>query len=350
MEKLTFRQQAILQFIRENSGVNNQQIRKHLEKSTDSVGRVTIVRDIDILLRANLITKQGEGRSVVYIEKTQSSTLTYIDVDKYFEKGPDERILKSDSFNYQIFSDLKDLFSQTEIKELSKLNNEYQKRIKKLSTQQIKKEFERLTIELSWKSSQIEGNTYSLIDTEILIKEKQEAQGHKKEEAVMILNHKSALDYIWQKDKYFQKLDLRKIEDIHKLIVQDLSVATGLRKRIVGIVGTKYKPLDNYQQIKEAVENTTKLINSFSNPFSKALTALLMISYIQPFEDGNKRTARLLADAMLIAHDICPLSYRSINEADYKKAVILFYEQNNARFFKELFIEQLKFAINNYFL
>lgn len=350
MEKLTFRQQAIWQFIRENSGVNNGQIREHLEKSTDSISRVTIVRDIDILLKANLISKQGEGRSVVYIEKTQSSALTYIDIDKYFENGPDERILKSDSFNHQIFSDLKELFSQTEINGLSKLNNEYQKRIKKLSTPQIKKEFERLTIELSWKSSQIEGNTYSLIDTEILIKEKREAEGHNKEEAIMILNHKNALDYIWQKDKYFQKLDLRKIEDIHKLIVQDLSVATGLRKRIVGIVGTKYKPLDNDQQIKEAVENTVKLINSYQDPFSKALTTLLMISYIQPFEDGNKRTARLLADAVLLAHDVCPLSYRSINEADYKKAVILFYEQNNARFFKELFIEQLKFAIDNYFL
>lgn len=350
MKKLTFRQRAILQFIRESSGVNNGQIREHLEKSTDSISRVTIVRDIDALLKANLITKQGEGRSVTYIEKSQSSALTYINVEQYFQNGPDQRILKSASFNGHIFSDLKDLFSQTEIRELSKLNNEYQKRIKKLSTQQIKKEFERLTIELSWKSSQIEGNTYSLIDTEILIKEKQEAQGHQKEEAVMILNHKKTLDYIWQKDDYFQKLNLRKIEDIHKLIVQDLSVATGLRKRIVGIVGTKYKPLDNYQQIKEATENTVKLINSFSDPFSKALTTLLMISYIQPFEDGNKRTARLLADAVLLAHDVCPLSYRSINEADYKKAVIVFYEQNNARFFKELFIEQLKFAIDNYFL
>ena len=74
-----------------------------------------------------------------------------------------------------------------------------------------------------------------------------------------------------------------------------------------------------------------------------------MISYIQPFEDGNKRTARILGNAILLANNTCPLSYRSVNEADYKKAMVLFYEQNSARFFKELFTEQFKFAVENYF-
>ena len=51
----------------------------------------------------------------------------------------------------------------------------------------------------------------------------------------------------------------------------------------------------------------------------------------------------------ILAHNTCPLSYRSVNEADYKKAAILFYEQNSARLFKELFIEQFKFVVSNYF-
>ena len=86
-----------------------------------------------------------------------------------------------------------------------------------------------------------------------------------------------------------------------------------------------------------------------TDQFSRAIFTTLMISYIQPFEDGNKRASRLLGNAVLLSGDICPLSYRSINEADYKKAVIIFYEQNSARFFKELFIEQFKFAVSNYF-
>jgi Fic family protein len=75
-----------------------------------------------------------------------------------------------------------------------------------------------------------------------------------------------------------------------------------------------------------------------------------MISYIQPFEDGNKRTARLIANAILLARDYPPLSFRSIDEAEYKKALILFYEQNNLRYFKELFTEQFTFVTENYFL
>ena len=215
----------------------------------------------------------------------------------------------------------------------------------------IKKEFERLTVELSWKSSQIEGNTYSLIDTEILIKENKEAEGHKKEEAVMILNHKKALEYIIGNRNEFKNLTLRKIEDVHGLIIDGLSVAKGLRKKAVGITGTKYRPLDNEYQIREMMEKTVDVVNKkLDDPFSKAIFTTLMISYIQPFEDGNKRASRLLGNSILLANNACPLSYRSINEADYKKAVIIFYEQNSARFFKELFIEQFKFAVSNYFL
>lgn len=72
-----------------------------------------------------------------------------------------------------------------------------------------------------------------------------------------------------------------------------------------------------------------------------------MISYIQPFEDGNKRTSRILAKAILMSENYCPLSYRSIDEVEYKKAVILFYEQNSAEYLKEIFIEQFRQAIGN---
>ena len=73
-----------------------------------------------------------------------------------------------------------------------------------------------------------------------------------------------------------------------------------------------------------------------------------MIAYIQPFEDGNKRISRILGNALLLANDYCPLSYRSVDEVEYKKAIILFYEQNNASYFKQLFIEQFKQAVNNF--
>lgn len=351
MEKLNKREFNILEFIRKNKRASNAEIANHLESASVEASRITVVRSVNALIKAGLVERKGEGRSVYYEEKQINLLLAYFDPEEYFKKSPDERSVAFEKFNFGIFDNIGEIFSKSELDGLKNLNDGYVKRIKKLSPVIIKKEFERLTVELSWKSSQIEGNTYSLIDTEILIKENKEAEGHKKEEAIMILNHKKALDYILENKNNFKNLSLRKIEDVHGIIVDGLSVTKGLRKKAVGITGTKYRPLDNEYQIKEAMEKMIEFANKkLTDPFSKAIFTTLMISYIQPFEDGNKRASRLLGNAVLLSGSACPLSYRSINEADYKKAVILFYEQNSARFFKELFIEQFKFAVSNYFL
>lgn len=349
MKQLNKRQLNIFEFIRKSGEASSQEIKKHTEKYFGDISRITIIRDINKLLKNGLIEKRGKGRNVQYKEKIEKKLLSYFDVREYFKKESDKREIAFRNFNFEIFDNLKEIFTETELKGLKRLNDNYKKRVQKLSPGILKKEFERLTIELSWKSSRIEGNTYSLIDTEILIKELKEAKGHKKEEAIMILNHKKALDYILQKRSDFKKLTIRKIENIHRLIVENLGVSTGFRKKPVGIVGTGYKPLDNEHQVREAIEKTVKIINNLKDPFSKAVIIILMISYVQPFEDGNKRTSRLLSNALLLANNICPLSFRSIDESDYKKAMVLFYEQNSARFFKQLFVEQFKFAIDNYF-
>ncbi|MEK7104706.1 MAG: Fic family protein, partial [Patescibacteria group bacterium] len=332
MEKLTEREFKILEFIRKNKQAGNAEILTYLGSISVEASRITVIRGVNALIKAGLVERKGEGRSVYYEEKSASPFLSYFDAEEYYKKPTDERDVAFERFNFRIFDNIGEIFSKEELEELKNFNDGYIKRIKKLPPVIIKKEFERLTVELSWKSSQIEGNTYSLIDTEILIKENKEAEGHKREEAVMILNHKKALDYILENRKDFKNLTLRKIEDVHGLLVDGLSVAKGLRKKAVGITGTKYRPLDNEYQVKEAMEKMVEFANKkLTDQFSKAIFTTLMISYIQPFEDGNKRTSRLLGNAVLLSGDICPLSYRSINEADYKKAVILFYEQNSAR-------------------
>jgi Fic family protein len=132
-------------------------------------------------------------------------------------------------------------------------------------------------------------------------------------------------------------------------LTKKLSVTKNIRKHGVGVTGTKYRPLDNEFQIKEALEKTTKLINEKKSFFEKAFIALILISYIQPFEDGNKRTARMFTNAILLAHNSIPLSYRIIDVVEYKKASILFYEINNVSYFKNIFIDQFEDAVNNYF-
>ena len=202
---------------------------------------------------------------------------------------------------------------------------------------------------MSWKSSQIEGNTYSLLETELLLKEKQTASGRTKDEAIMLLNHKDALDFILENPDYLIPLSLSKIEDIHKILIKELGVDKNLRKRKVGILGTNYVPLDNEFQIKEAIISMCDLINTKENIFEKALLALLLLSYIQPFMDGNKRTARILSNAILINYQYCPISFRTVDAIEYKKAMLLFYEQNNVSRFKEIFITQFEFAVQTYF-
>lgn len=344
------RQRSILAYISQNKSVQNRQIQEFLEKSEkEPISRMTIIRDLEILLASGLIRKGGAGRNVHYALAATHPLLRYFDVEKYFSLGPDERALDFQNFRFEIFEELPGLLNTEEVAHCDEWNARYQKKKESSSPTLRKKELERVTIELSWKSSQIEGNTYSLIDTEVLLKERKEAAGHKREEAIMILNHKSAFEFILNQPERFRTLSLNDIESIHALLITDLGVAKGMRSKTVGITGTRYRPLDNQHQIREAMEKMVTVINAETVPIAKALMASLLISYIQPFEDGNKRTSRLLANALLLAHDYCPLSFRGIDEAEYKKAVILFYEQNGAQYFKKLFLEQFDFAVEHSF-
>lgn len=347
--ELTQRQSKILDFIQEKPSVKRLDIELFINSIDDRASKVTIIRDLDVLLKQKLIKKSGSARSVVYTPTQTSEILRKYNVVEYFKVDSDSRKVKYPQFNFNIFDNLTNILTAKEFSELEKTNNIYRKKIEKLSPALLKKEFERLLIELSWKSSQIEGNTYSLLDTEVLIKDNIEAEGHKKEEVIMILNHKRALEYIFENDSYFKNLTLAKIEELHAILVDKLSINKGLRTSPVGIVGTNYKPLFNQHQIKEVMEKLIDKINSIENVIEKALITVLMISYIQPFEDGNKRTGRILANAILYANNYCPLSYRSIKESEYKKAVIIFYENNSLDYFKKIFIEQFKFAVDKYF-
>lgn len=274
-----------------------------------------------------------------------------IDLEQYYEKEIDEREIK-DGFNFNLITDVlskHNVFTENELIKLNALQKTYTDNVSQLTEPEYKKELERLAIDLSWKSSQIEGNTYSLLQTERLLKEKETASGKTKEEAVMLLNHKEAIDFTIEHPDYVVPLAISKIEDIHSILVKELGIDKNLRRRRVGISGTNYRPLDNEFQISEALSNMCELINKKENIFEKALLALVLISYIQPFTDGNKRTARIASNAVLMNGKYCPISFRTVDSVEYKKAMLLFYEQNNISSFKQIFIQQFEFAVNTYF-
>lgn len=293
----------------------------------------------------------GRGPATRYRLTPQAHITMELNLDTYFDKEVDERQVQ-ESFNFGLINEILpqvDLFTQKELQQLNDAQKLFRWHLSEMSDIEYRKEMERLGIDLSWKSSQIEGNTYSLLETERLLKEKQTANGKTKEEAVMLLNHKDALDFILDVPDFLKDLTVARIVEIHSILTKELDVDRNIRHRRVGITGTKYTPLDNEFQIREALEDSARLINSKSNIFEKALLALVLLSYIQAFTDGNKRTARIVSNGILIANGYCPISFRTVDSIDYKKAMLMFYEQNNIAAFKRIFIDQFLLAVKTYF-
>ena len=345
---MTDRELEIIEILREHQPLSSGEIFDRLKAQ---VSYATLKRSVSKLRDENVLISTGRGKGTKYAVSDTYALLQNMDVEAYFQKEIDERQIIAD-FNLSVISETlaeTSVFTRTELHHLESIQSEFLKNTADLTAEQYTKEFERLAIDLSWKSSQIEGNTYSLLETERLLKEKETAAGKTKEEAVMLLNHKDALDFILEHPDYLFPLEVRKIEDIHAILMKELPVDRNLRTRRVGISGTNYRPLDNEFQIREALAMTCELINGKESVFEKALLALVLISYIQPFMDGNKRTARIVSNAILLNFKYCPLSFRTVDSIDYKKAMLLFYEQNNLSRFKEIFTEQFEFAVRTYF-
>ena len=346
--QFSLRQQKIILLLIEKGGAQSSLIHSEITKRGEKISLVTIKRELSALVELGALTTSGSGRSVAYAVGISGRIFTDIDAQKYCAIEPDNRYGMK-QYNFGLFSGMPtDIFSDDEQKILDDATEEYARRTKDIPPAIQKKELERLVIELSWKSSRIEGNTYNLLDTEKLILENKEAPGHDHKEAQMILNHKDAFMFIREHAPEFRVLTRANLEQLHSILIKGLNVNVGFRAKPVGILGSAYRPLDNAHQIREGVEALSKTISRMPTPCAKAITALLGISYLQPFEDGNKRTARLMANAVLLAHGHAPLSYRSVDENEYREAMLVFYEINSIMPFKKIFIEQYVFSAKNY--
>ena len=338
----------ILQFLHYHPLANRTEIMAGLTKApSDS----TMKRLLSAAVKEGNIETAGRGPATKYKLTPQAHVTMPLDLATYFDKDIDEREVQ-ESFNFDLIRDVLpkvEIFTKEELEVLNDAQMEFEKNTEGMTELEYRKEMERLGVDLSWKSSQIEGNTYSLLETERLLKDKQTASGKTKEEAVMLLNHKDALDFVLGAPNYLKELSVHRIEDIHSILTKELEVDRNIRHRRVGITGTNYRPLDNEFQIREALEDTCTLVNGKNNVFEKALLTLVLLSYIQAFVDGNKRTARITSNAILIANGYCPISFRTVDSIDYKKAMLMFYEQNNIAAFKKIFIEQFLFAVKTYF-
>ncbi len=199
----------------------------------------------------------------------------------------------------------------------------------------------RLLIDLSWNSSRLEGNTYSLLETKRLIELGENAAGKNTSEAQMILNHKEAIEYIIESATE-ATISSHEVCSIHALLSENLlgdpSASGRIRQIAVGIGGTNYMPLENLHILKEYFQLFIDKLNLIEDPFEQSFFSLIQLSYMQAFEDMNKRTARLVANIPLIKKNLKPLSFIDVNQEAYVKALLGVYEKNDVSLFRDLYL------------
>jgi len=334
------RAKKILRVLASQGTLPRTEIEKEINESRDNT-----IRELKTLIEQELVAVSGDARATVYTATENARSIVLWDTEQYLSQEPDKRHARFTSLEPELFKIIKgSIGNMTESIEKAARN-----RRKIDDSVTARRDLERFVIELSWKSSKIEGNTYTLLDTERLIKEAKEAPGHAHAEAVMILNHKRAFEYIWTHQATFRTLTKTGIEEVHELLVQGLDVPVGLRENPVGITGTVYVPPASKVEIASSFHDIIDTINTIDHPVEKAMACLILLPYLQAFADGNKRTSRLVANAVLLAYGYPPLSYRSVDEQAYKGALILFYEQGSLANFRELYLKQLEESAENYY-
>ena len=199
---------------------------------------------------------------------------------------------------------------------------------------------QRLLIDLSYNSSRLEGNTYSRLDTQKLVEEDITAEGKVHEETVMIMNHKEAILFLVENAQDIE-LNSLTIRNLHHLLSQDLlanpNACGNIRTLEVNIGQSTYKPLDNPHLLKELFELILQKAKKIKDPFEQSLFLLVHLSYLQAFEDVNKRTSRLSCNIPFIKSNLCPLSFTDVARDDYTAALLAIYEKNDVEPMLELF-------------
>lgn len=287
-------------------------------KLARKVSQPTISRRLDKM--APVLRREGSARSTAYFVK---DPLIYLgrQVESGREVGYNLRWLTA-------FKPNRDTFFHATAREEMRRAGAVAGMQPSLFYQRV---FERFLIDMSYASSKMEGNTYSLLDTEKLIKEGIEAEGRTALEAAMILNHKSALLYMIEN---LDTIDIneRQVKNIHALLARGLlrpGEPGRLRSTLVGIGKSNYVPLSVPSQIEEQFKLLLRKAAAITDPLEQSVFLLTVLPYLQPFVDVNKRTGRISANLPLFKAGLCPLSFNQVDAKHYTSGLLLFYETQN---------------------
>ncbi|MDR5655434.1 Fic family protein [Ruixingdingia sedimenti] len=209
----------------------------------------------------------------------------------------------------------------------------------------------RLMIDLSWASSKLEGNTYSRLDTENLIRFGKTAEGKDLLDAQMILNHKAAIELIAEAPEEIG-YDSYTFLNLHALLSENLmadpSASGRLRRRPVDIGGSVYTPLAIPQRIEDNFRTILDKAGRITDPFETSFFLMVHIPYLQPFEDVNKRVSRLGANIPLIKHNLSPLSFIDMPEETYFRGTQGIYEFNRTELLADVYLAAYERSCQRY--
>ncbi len=204
-----------------------------------------------------------------------------------------------------------------------------------------KQVFNRLLIDLSWNSSRLEGNTYSLLETQRLLKLSEIVEGKDLKETQMILNHKEAIEFLVDSANDIG-INRRTILNLHAILSSDLlgdpEACGRVRSIPVGIMHSVYTPPGIPQLIEECFQEILDLASKIQDPFEQAFFLMVQLPYLQPFEDVNNRVSRLAANIPLILHNLSPLSFVDVPLQTYIQGLMGVYELNRIELLREVFV------------
>lgn len=330
---MTRLEQDILDFVSGNPGAGRDAIRKGAAKD---VSETTVWRALKRLVEEGRLEVSGKGRATGYQLAGSAVVRAHLTVP-YNRRSP---ISYKPEFLDAYVPDKTWYLSQADRDRMLEAGRPqggampagtYARRI-----------LEQLLVDLSWASSRMEGNTYDILQTERLIRFGEEAEGKDRKEALMILNHKEAIQYVVDN---LEEVSLSRPDlfAIHALLsdglLADPAMSGRLRAIPVGISHSSYRPLDDAVTIEEEFDILLQKATQITNPFEQSFFLLVHIPYLQGFADINKRTSRVASNIPLLKSDLAPMSFTTMDDRDYIDGLIGIYELNNVSLFREVYID-----------
>ena len=204
----------------------------------------------------------------------------------------------------------------------------------------VRKVFNRLLIDLSWNSSRLEGNTYSLLETERLLEFGESAEGKDAREAQMILNHKAAIELLVDQaaETGFNRFTILNLHALLSDNLLDPQASGRLRNIPVKVAKSVFVPLEGPQLIDECFQQVLDTATAIADPFEQSFFAMVHLPYLQPFEDVNKRVSRLAANLPLIRRNLSPLSFVDVPERAYVDGTLGVYELKRIDLLRDVFV------------